>query len=114
MKKTKKSKSVKKAKVAKEKISKNQKVAKKDTQKPIKDKTQRKARKGTAKELVIKLLNQKSQTRDSLAEAIIESKLTANKTAEKVKNYVSVMLSNLKREGTKLDTGKRGVYRIKK
>ena len=60
------------------------------------------------------MLKKAEQTRDSLAEAIIKNNLTTNKSAEKVKNYVSVMLTTLKREGIKLETGKRGVYRIKK
>jgi len=111
-------KAAKKPKARSGKKSKKKKVEKKKKRKPAAKTTGKEAvkpRKGTAKDLVIQMLKDGEQTRESLAEAIIKHKLTTNKSPEKVKNYVSVMLSNLKnRENYDLDTGKRGVYHINK
>lgn len=71
-------------------------------------------KKQTAKSLVIELLKQKAQTRDSLAEAIIANDLTKNKNPTNVKNYVSVMITNLKKEDIGLEVVERGVWKISK
>ena len=81
--------------------------------KPQEAKVGKKTRKGTAKSLVIDMLKEKECTRDELAEAIIAKDLTQNTSVEKVKNYVSVMLSNLKRENKNLEVLRRGVYKIR-
>jgi hypothetical protein len=70
------------------------------------------ARKGTAKALVIDMLREKPQTRDTLAEAIIANQLTRNNNVQNVKNYVSVMISTLKSEGIGLTTVARGKWTI--
>jgi len=71
------------------------------------------ARHGTAKDLVLNLLRKGEYNREDLAQAIIKKGLS-DKKIDKVKNYVSVMLSNLKKERVGLKVLERGLYTINK
>jgi hypothetical protein len=57
-----------------------------------------KQKKGTAVDLVIQLLQQSPQTKVGLATAIIDNKLSKNTKIENVVNYVSVMLTKIKKK----------------
>lgn len=65
----------------------------------VKKKGTKVARKGTIRALIIDLLQQGPQTSETLAKAILASDLGKESTLEKAKNYASVVLSTLKREG---------------
>lgn len=67
----------------------------------------------TAKKLVWDLLKKEEQTRSSLAQALIDHKLTKHTTAKKAKAYVSVILSNLKKKhDVKIENVEPGRYRL--
>jgi hypothetical protein len=69
----------------------------------------------TAKKLVWDLLKEGEQTRSSLAQALIDNKLTKHTTVKKTKAYVSVILSNLKKKnGVKIESVEPGRYRLVK
>jgi hypothetical protein len=73
-----------------------------------------KGRERTAKQLVFELLSRGAYSRDKLAAKIIKAGLTGNKDEEKVKNYVSVMLSQMKKkDGIPLVKTPDGKFRIK-
>jgi hypothetical protein len=70
-------------------------------------------KKNTAKQLVLSLLRKGPHTRDDLAKAVIAKGLTENTEIKKVKHYISVMLSNIKRkDGIKIITLEPGKYAI--
>lgn len=52
----------------------------------------------TAKQMVIDLLRKGPQTRDSLAQALLDNKLTAKRDIKKVKSFISVMLILLRKK----------------
>lgn len=69
-----------------------------------------KTRKETKKALILDLLKQGPQTRDSLANAIIEKGLSKHNDLTKEKSYASVILHNLKKEGAPVTRIERGKY----
>lgn len=76
-------------------------VQKEVKQEPVisKKKGNKVARKGTIRALIIDLLQQGPQTSETLAKAILASDLGKESNLEKAKNYASVVLSTLKKEG---------------
>lgn len=67
----------------------------------------------STKKLVVSLLKAGPQTRTSLAQTIIDQGLTSNTDVKKVKSYVSVILSHLKRDGMKIVSVGPGSYILK-
>lgn len=68
---------------------------------------------GAATKVIIELLKHGSQTRELLARALVSKGLTKSNDVEKAKGYVSVLISNLKKEGSfKIESPKRGVYEL--
>lgn len=67
-------------------------------------------RKETKKALILELLKQGPQTRDSLANAIIAKGLSKHNDVTKEKSYASVILFNLKKEGAPVTRLERGKY----
>jgi hypothetical protein len=72
---------------------KKQKMERKD----IKMDNARKARTGTAKALVLKMLREGPKTKEELSKSIIEKGLSKHKDIEKVGNSVSVMISTFRK-----------------
>ena len=67
----------------------------------------------SAKQLIANLLREGEQTRDSLAQAIIDHGLSKHDSIPKVKKYVSVALSLLKkRDGLNIESVEPGRYRL--
>lgn len=105
-----------KAKVP-EKVRKEiEKSVKKGTKEVVKEKKVAKAKTGGEKPsrqigLVVRLLQKKAQTRDTLAAAIKEAGMAKNKDDKAIKNYISVMLNKLQTQYV-IKSPKRGVYRI--
>ena len=70
-------------------------------------------KKGDKVRLLVKLLKEGEQTRDTLAQAMIDAGLSKTGSLEKEKNYVSVMLNTVKKSGKhKFAPEKRGAYQI--
>jgi hypothetical protein len=63
--------------------------------------------------LVISMLREKPQTRDTLSKAIRKAGLGKDKSDKDIKNYISVMLTKLKTKYV-IKSPKRGVYFIKR
>jgi hypothetical protein len=73
------------------------------------------ATKATIKSLVIDMLLAGTQTKDSLARAVIDAKLTKNTNLKKVKGYIGIILSNIKKKkDLKFVSEVPGRYRIDK
>jgi len=68
----------------------------------------------TTKQLVTNMLMQGQQTRESLAQAIVDAKLSKNNSVKKVKSYVSIILHELKKTNKNFVSLGPGRYEIKK
>ena len=87
------------------------KVAKKTTKETKKG--EKKMKNGTIKQLVWDMLKRGACTRDDLAKAAIAKEMTDSREVSKVKNYISVVLHQLKKkEGVNIVTLKPGTYKI--
>lgn len=80
------------------------------------EKGEKAVRKGTDHDLVLAMLREGSQTQEALARAIIEkSDKRSEDDLKKVKNWVSVIIWNLKnKKGCAIVSPKRGVYELEK
>jgi len=68
---------------------------------------------GAATKVIVELLKHGPQTRELLARALVSKGLSKSNDVEKAKGYVSVLISNLKKDETlKIESPKRGVYSL--
>jgi len=68
---------------------------------------------GAATKVIVELLRLGPQSRELLARALVSKGLSKSNDVEKAKGYVSVLITNLKREDVlKISSPKRGVYAL--
>jgi len=67
----------------------------------------------TTKQLVVNLLMKGPQTRESLAQAVVDAKLSKNDSVQKVKSYISIILHGLKKVNKNFVSLGIGRYEIK-